>query len=472
METCKAKILIVDDEGTARYAMRKALQSISADIKEAKDGQAALELIQSYQPDVVLCDMNMPKMNGMDLLKALASIQSGRAVPPLVVVITAYGSEKIAVEAMKAGAFDYLSKPYEIDELRLVVKKMLDQIALKRENIKLKQEVGKKTGIDIIGDSPAIQQIHRLVDKVAPTDVTVLITGESGTGKELLARNIHRASPRADGPYITMNCAAIPRDLVESELFGHEKGAFTGAIDQRPGKFELAHQGTLFLDEIADMSLDTQAKILRVLEDQSFTRLGGKDVIHANVRLISATNKNLENEIGIGAFRRDLYYRIKVMEIKLPPLRQRREDIPLLANYYLDQFASRHGKPVKRISALAMRRLYEYDWPGNIRQLIHVIEQSVVLAEGEKLTIEDLPFELQQTQTSASGTIDIHNLGAASFAQMKAQVMADFERTIIEKALGETNGNVSQAARLLLMKRQFLQAKMKRLGIAVTRHRK
>ncbi|MBN1560911.1 sigma-54-dependent Fis family transcriptional regulator [candidate division KSB1 bacterium] len=465
MQTSKAKILIVDDEDTARYAMRRALQPIAADIREAEDGRSALEFIQSFQPDVVLCDMNMPKMTGMELLKTLASIPSGQVIPPLIIAVTAYGSEKIAVEAMKAGAYDYLSKPYDIDELRLLVKKMLEQIALKRENIRLKEEMAIPAA-DIIGESPAIQQIHRLVHKVAPTDVTVLITGESGTGKELLARTIHRASGRADGPYITMNCAAIPKDLVESELFGHEKGAFTGAIDRRPGKFELAHRGTLFLDEIADMSLDTQAKILRVLEDKSFIRLGGKEVIHADVRLISATNKNLENEIESGAFRRDLYYRLKVIELKLPPLRQRREDIPMLANFYLNKFASRHSKPIKRIGSQAMKILYHYDWPGNIRQLIHVIEQSVVLAEGDNLTIEDLPFELQQTQESpASETIGIHKLGAASFTQMKEEVIADFERRIIAETLGQTNGNVSQAARLLQMKRQFLQTKMKKLGI-------
>ena len=461
----KAKILIADDEETARYAMRRALQPIAADIQEAEDGEAAFDLIQSYQPDVVLCDINMPKMNGMQLLKTLASTDLKREIPPLVVVVTAYGSEKIAVEAMKSGAYDYLSKPYDIDELRLLVKKMLDQIALKRENLELKQQMIDKTTANIIGDSSAIQQIHRLVDKVAPTNVTVLITGESGTGKELVAHTIHGASGRAHGPYITMNCAAIPKDLVESELFGHEKGAFTGAIDQRQGKFELAHTGTLFLDEIADMSLDTQAKILRVLEEKSFTRLGGKEIIHADVRLISATNKNLEQEIERGTFRRDLYYRLKVIELNLPPLYKRRQDIPALATHYLNMFASRHDKPIRRISSDAMQPLFDYDWPGNVRQLIHVIEQSVVLAEGEKLTADDLPFELQQTKVKLAEKVDIYKLGDASFTEMKDKVVVDFERTIIERALTETNGNVSQAARLLKMKRQFLQTKMKGLGI-------
>lgn len=455
------KILIVDDENTARYAMRKALQVTKADIKEASNGEEALRLAQEFLPDIILCDIKMPKMNGLDFLKSLSELNLPRDIPPFIVMVTAYGSEKIAVEAMKAGAYDYLSKPYDIDELRLLIKKISEQIALKRENIELKHQVFGPRG-KIIGSSAAIQHVHSLVDKVAPTDVTVFITGESGTGKELLAHTIHRLSPRVDAPYVTMNCAAIPKDLVESELFGHEKGAFTGAVDQREGKFELAHNGTLFLDEIADMSLDTQAKILRVLEDKSFTRLGGKEVIQADVRLISATNKNLEEEIKRGTFRQDLYYRLKVIELNLPPLRERREDIPLLVNYYIQQFAERHRKGVKKINSDAMRLLFDFDWPGNIRQLIHVIEQTVVLSEGECLTPSDFPVEIQQTLPLQDENL---KLGDESFSEMKDKVVDNFERRVIKDALTQCAGNVSHAARLLKMKRQFLQAKMKNLGI-------
>jgi two-component system response regulator AtoC/two-component system nitrogen regulation response regulator NtrX len=454
------KILLVDDEDNARYAMRKALKVIKAEIQEAKNGEEALQQLQHFLPDIVLCDINMPKMNGLDFLKAAAELEVQRDIAPFIVMVTAYGSEKIAVEAMKAGAYDYLSKPYDIDELRLLVKKINEQIELKRENIDLKKQVSRQRG-QIIGTSSAIQHIHDLVDKVAPTDVTVLITGESGTGKELLAHTIHQSSPRISGPYITMNCAAIPKDLVESELFGHEKGAFTGAINQRQGKFELAHNGTLFLDEIADMSLDTQAKILRVLEDKTFTRLGGKETFQADVRLISATNKNLEEEIKLGNFRQDLYYRLKVIELTVPPLRDRREDIPLLVNFYMQKFAKQHHKETKEIGSTAMRLLFDFDWPGNVRQLIHVIEQAVVLSDGHRLTASDLPAEIQQATPQHSS----FQLGDESFTEIKEKMVGGFERSIISDALKQCNGNVSQAARLLKMKRQFLQTKMKNLGL-------
>ncbi len=454
-----ANILIVDDESAARYGMRKALKSISTHIQEAEDGLAAMQSIKQTGPDVVLCDINMPKMNGLELLKSLEALESSQK--PRVIVITAYGSEQIAVEAMKAGAYDYLSKPYDIDELRLTVRKALEHVYLQRENEQLRQQISGARPTDIIGESAAIQQVHRLIDKVAPTDVTVLITGKSGTGKELAARTIHALSSRSDGPYVTMNCAAIPKDLVESELFGHEKGAFTGASSQRQGKFELAHGGTLFLDEIADMSLETQAKILRVLEDKSFTRLGGKHVFHADVRLISATNKDLEQEIQRGTFRQDLYFRLKVIEIKLPRLAERREDIPLLAHHYLLQFAERHQKPVQQISREAMRLLVHYDWPGNVRELIHVLEQAVVLSDQELLTPEDLPIEPAESEASPESL----ELGEHSFTEMKEQMVYRFERKLIEQALESSHGNVSQAARLLKMKRQFLQAKIKSLGI-------
>ena len=463
-EKKRAKLLIVDDETAARYGMRKVFKSEGYEIAEALDGIEALEKIQSFRPDVVLCDINMPKMSGMEFLKTLKARQRTDSREPLVIMITAYGSEKIAVQAMKAGAYDYLSKPYDIDDLRLTVKKALDKLELEHENIQLKEKLETLSRVNIVGESDAIGRVLNLVEKVAPTDVTVLLTGESGTGKELVAQTIHARSVRSKGPFVTMNCAAIPKDLVESELFGHEKGAFTGASSRREGKFEIADGGTLFLDEIADMSLDTQAKILRVLEDKSFHRLGGKDLIRTDVRLISATNKNLQEEIKQGRFREDLYYRIKVVEIHLPALVERKEDIPLLVQYFIKKFASKHSKTVMGIQSDALRLLRDYAWPGNVRQLMNVIEQCVVLADSDMIGIEHLPPEISQEMPD----VDFKTtLGSVSFTEMKNQAMRKFEYEMIAKALNTTGGNISQAARLLQMKRQFLQQKINSLGIDV-----
>lgn len=455
----KIKILLVDDEIAARLGMRKALQKEKYLIDEAENGIEALEKVKSFQPDIVLCDINMPQMNGLEVLEAL---QQKDKKPPLFIVVTAYGSEKVAVSAMKAGAYDYLTKPFEIEELRLTVNKAVEKIELLRENLELRQQLAESSNTQIIGKSLAIQHINNLITKVATTDVTVLITGDSGTGKELVAHTIHSLSNRADGPFVTMNCAAIPKDLVESELFGNEKGAYTGATSQRKGKFDLAHGGTLFLDEIADMSLDTQAKILRVIEDKSFTRLGGKDVLFSDVRLISATNKDLAAEIKNMNFRQDLYYRIKVVELELPKLADRREDIPLLAQHFLNLFSQKHKKDVKEISPTALKAMIYFQWPGNVRQLLHVIEQCVVLVDKSVIDLEDLPLEMTLQN---SGSAVNYNIGPDSFKMEKERAVNIIERQIIEKALTKTKGNVSEAARSLDMKRQFLQQKIKKLGL-------
>ena len=457
-----AKILIVDDEPAARYGMRKVLKGSGYLLEEAIDGEDALRKTDSLSPDLVLCDINMPKLNGIDFLHALKK----KSRQPLVIVVTAYGSERIAVEAMKAGAYDYLSKPYEIDDLRLTVRKAVEKLNLENENIQLKKKLAGYEEAEVIGESEAIRNVLNMIDKVAPTDVSVLITGESGTGKELVARTIHKKSQRTQGPFITMNCAAIPINLIESELFGHEKGAFTGAAALRKGKFEIADAGTLFLDEIADMSLETQAKILRVLEERSFTRLGGKDFIHSDVRLISATNKNLNQEIASNRFREDLFYRIKVVEIHMPSLAERKQDIPYLADHYIKKFTAKHGKRIQSISPEAMRRLSAYKWPGNIRQLMNVLEQSVVLTDSEQLQSEHLPTEI--TADFNLAVID-KQMDGSSFAQAKNRAVREIERQLIEKALQTTKGNVSQAARLLKMKRQFLQQKMAGLALSASK---
>ncbi len=462
-EKLKEKILIVDDEPTARYGIRKALAKLDYELSEAGNGKEALESIKENLPDVVLSDIYMPEMDGLELLKTVQKLEFEEGKRPLIIMLTAFGSEKLAVEAMKSGAYNYLSKPFNIDELRLTIEKALEKISLGRENVLLKRQLGQHKKTAIVGQSPQISNIIKLVDKVAPTDVTVLLTGESGTGKELAAQTIHNTSLRHDGPFVTMNCAAIPKDLVESELFGHEKGAFTGASNQREGKFEIANNGTLFLDEVADMSLETQAKILRILEEKSFSRLGGKKIIHTDVRLISATNKDLQTEIAAGRFREDLFYRIKVVEIQLPPLIQRTGDIALLADHFVKLYAVKHTKDVSVIDTKTMQMLLKYNWPGNVRQLMHVIEQSVVLSEGKVLLPDVLPPELLADNTSGSLTLT----GDESFAEAKERFVQQFEKDIIQKALVKSNGNVSQAARELKMKRQFLQQKMKSLDLNV-----
>ncbi|MBN2412287.1 sigma-54-dependent Fis family transcriptional regulator [candidate division KSB1 bacterium] len=464
----KAKILIVDDEKAARYGIKKALSKSRYVIEEAENGRIALEKIGKFNPDVILCDIYMPEMDGLELVRHLQNTDKEKALLPLVIVLTAFGSEKIAVEAMKAGAYDYLSKPFDIDELRLMVNKALEKIKLGRENILLRQQLGEQTRGEIIGNSPQINQVVKMIEKVARADVTLLLTGESGTGKELVARTVHTNSPRASGPFITMNCAAIPKDLVESELFGHEKGAFTGAVQQRQGKFEVANSGTLFLDEIADMSLETQAKILRILEEKSFTRLGGKELISTDVRLISATNKDLKSEIEQGRFREDLYYRIKVVEIHLPALRERKSDIMLLAVHFLQKYADKHDKNVKNIETAALQALYNHDWPGNVRQLMHVIEQSVVLTDKNVITVESLPHEI----TLGSNPQNFAELtGEMSFSAAKDKAVKEFENNIIDQALKSTGGNISKAARKLKMKRQFLQQKIKNLGLDINKYK-
>jgi len=465
----RAKILIVDDEAAARYGMRKVFKDQGYVIDEASDGLQALEKIKSLQPDVVLCDINMPELNGLDLLKRLKAEKGPDEPLPLFIMITAYGSEKVAVEAMKAGAYDYLSKPYDIDDLRLTVQKALDKLELEYENIQLKEKLARLSAVEIVGESEPFKEIMSLVEKVAPTDVTVLLTGQSGTGKELIAQTIHAKSNRANEPFVTMNCAAIPKDLVESELFGHEKGAFTGASSRRQGKFEIADGGTLFLDEIADMGLETQAKILRALEDKTFTRLGGKELIRTDVRLISATNKDLLEEIRHGRFREDLYYRIKVVEIHLPSLAERKDDIPLLIQYFLQKFSAKHNKNLRFIQPEALKALRNYSWPGNVRQLMNVIEQCVVLSDGDTLKQEHLPPEISVELPVIDFTADIGNI---SFTEAKKRAVQKIERELIAKALDVSSGNVSRAAQMLKMKRQFLQQKIKKLGIEVDEFRR
>ncbi len=453
-------ILIVDDEKAARYGMRKVLAQLGPELIEAADGREALETIQRERPDLVFMDINMPGMNGMAALEKIVALDN----PPLVVMVTAYGSEKIAVEAMKRGAYDYLAKPYELDELRMVAAHALEKIVLQRENERLRSELLARDRYgEMIGTCEPMQRVFELIEKVAQSDVPVLITGESGTGKEMVAREIHRRGSRERKPFVSVNCAAIPENLIESELFGHEKGAFTGAVTRREGKFEVADRGTLFLDEIGDMAPGTQAKVLRILEEQRFERLGGTETICVDVRLISATNQDLEQKIKNGTFREELYYRLKVVDINLPPLRLRSEDMVPLVQAFVQEFGAKHRRPMTDIAPETLKVLIEYPWPGNVRQLRNVIEKCVVLTDSPVLMPEHLPAEVKGPHIGPAKPWTYEP--GASFAEAKKQMVQEFETELITSKLAENRGNVSRTAAALKLLRQSLQQKLRELGI-------
>jgi DNA-binding NtrC family response regulator len=452
----KKLILIVDDEKAARFGMKLALEKDGYNVMEASDGIGAFDVIKSKNPSLIFLDINMPKINGIQVLEEINHMEN----PPMIVIVTAYGSERVAVDAMKKGAYDYIAKPYEIDELRLIAKHAFEKLALEEENARLRSEIDKLESMgEIIGKSQEMKHVFNKIEKVGPSDVTVLIQGESGSGKELVAKEIHKKSSRKNIPMIIMNCAALPETLIESELFGHEKGAFTGAAERRLGKFELADKGTIFLDEIGDMSPNTQAKVLRVLQEQSFERLGGTETLCVDVRLISATHKNLLKEIKEGNFREDLYYRLKVVEILLPPLRNRREDIIILVEKFIQYFSGKHKKNVKSISNEAVKIFTKYSWPGNVRELQNVIESAVVMANAETLEISDFPEEISNSDSNRSFNYNL------PFRDAKKIVVEAFERDFVSRKLAENSGNVSKTAEALGMHRQSLQHKIKELNM-------
>ncbi|GJQ60089.1 MAG: sigma-54-dependent Fis family transcriptional regulator [Candidatus Scalindua sp. AMX11] len=456
----KKSILIVDDEKAARYGMRMALEKDGYDVLEAGDSFSAFEMIKAENPPLVFLDVNMPRVSGIQVLEEINCLSN----PPMVVIVTAYGSERIAVDAMKKGAYDYVSKPFEIDELRLIAKNIFEKHSLQEENARLRLEIDRLESMgEIIGKSRGVRDVYNRIEKVGPSDVTVLIQGESGSGKELVAKEIHKKSTRRDNSMVIMNCAALPETLIESELFGHEKGAFTGAAERRLGKFELADQGTIFLDEVGDMSPNTQAKVLRILQEQSFERLGGTETLHVDVRLISATHKDLLREIKEGRFREDLYYRLKVVEILLPPLRDRREDIILLTEKFIPFYAAKHKKSVKSISKETAKVFMRYNWPGNIRQLQNEIESAIVMASGETLETDDFSDEIKNANPNSGtfGNIDY----SLPFRDAKRIAVESFERDYVSRKLKENNGNISKAAEELGMHRQSLQQKIKELNM-------
>ncbi len=454
------KLLIVDDEQTARYGMRRAVD-FKGRIFEAANLAAATRIWQEEQPELVLLDLNLAGESGFDLLQ---TVQDSGA-PTKVVIITAHGNEKIAVEAMRRGAFDYLSKPFDIDDLRLTVRNALDQIQLREENQALKQEIAALAGSgEIIGTSESMQAVYSVLEKVSEIDVTVLLLGESGSGKELIARELHRRSPRSGSPFVTVNCAAIPENLVESELFGHEKGAFTGAVNRRIGKFEQADKGTLFLDEIGDMNLETQAKVLRAVEDRRIERLGGTQSIEVDVRLVSATHRNLKQMVKDGQFREDLYYRLEVVKIEVPALRERRQDIPLLERHFRAIFSDRYKKESPDIAPAALARLVEFPFPGNVRQLRNLVERLVVLNGTGVIEERDLPDEVRFYRPSDE--LDPSEPCLDLFYKMDYRTAREaFEIRYLVRKLKEHENNISRTAQAIGIHRQSLQQKIRELNL-------
>jgi DNA-binding NtrC family response regulator len=451
-------ILIVDDDSAARYGMRRALEGRYR-VTEADSANAARKALSSSSPHLILLDLVMPDEDGVTFLKSLR--ESGDGTP--VLIVSALDTAKTAVEALQSGATDYIVKGFDIEELRHRVANILKLADLSMENQRLRRELVAEGNFGrMIGSSAAMRRVFEMAERVAPTDTTVLILGESGTGKELLAQEIHDRSTRAGKPFVAINCAALPETLIESELFGYEKGAFTGAAQQRKGKFELASGGTLFLDEIGDMNPVTQAKVLRALESRQIERLGGLHSINVDVRVVSATHRNLQAEIAAGRFREDLYYRIRVVTLELPPLRAHKEDIPVLAAAFLEQLDSRHHRRA-RLSPEAMELLRRYEWPGNIRELRNALERTLVLSEGNEIRAADLPEEIRL----GTGEIGSRDGAANSFLSESdfREAKRQFEVAYFKRKLEEHHWNVSQTAAEVGLHRQSLQEKLRELGI-------
>jgi len=443
-------ILIVDDEKNTREGLKQFLSGLDYDVFLAANGKEALPLIKKEKPDVVLSDLKMPEMNGMDLLHEIKRIKPDTAV----IMFTAYGTVESAVQAMKAGAYYYLIKPINFDELELILKKALNQKALERENISLREELIRERHESgkIIGESPAIKKLISLCKQVAQSDSAVLIQGESGTGKELFAHLIHSESPRANQPFIIIHIAALTETLLASELFGHERGAFTGATERKIGRFERANDGTLFLDEVSDIPESMQTKLLRVLQSGEFERVGGTKTIQTNVRLVCATNKNLKEEVAAGRFREDLFYRMNVILLDVPPLRERTGDIPLLLTHYLKYFSERNRKTIEQITPEALKLLSQYDWPGNIRELKNITERMVVLSRSSIIDIDQIPEDIR------GGAQPL--ITKPPMIEKETKTLQGMEEEMIRKTLLEVNRNKSMAAKKLGISRRTLYRKM------------
>ncbi|MBI3610606.1 MAG: sigma-54-dependent Fis family transcriptional regulator [Nitrospirae bacterium] len=449
------KILVVDDEEGMRFFLSEALKKEGYAFETASDGREAVEKLRSGEFRIVLMDIKMPRLDGLLALEAMKAFDPDL----LVILMTAFGSKKVALETLKKGAYDYFTKPFDLDEMRIVIKRAAERCRLQEEVKRLHRRLDEETPV-ILGMSPAVRKVLDRVRKVADSDVTVLITGESGTGKELVARAIHRQSPRRDHPFLTVNCASIPESLLETELFGHEKGAFTGAHQQRLGKFELAHEGSLFLDEVGEMPMGMQAKILRVLQEREIERIGGAKPVPVNIRIIAATNKDLAQAVAAGSFREDLFFRLNVVNIHLPPLRERPEDIPALADYFFRVYGEKFKRKATRLGDQIRAWLVRQRWPGNVRELENVIQRAVVLTDGDVLDLNDLRDAMQPV-----GGIGQEQIPAGDLRSQRERVSSDIEKKLIEQALAEEKDHRSAAAKRLGISRKHLYNKMKKYGL-------
>ena len=452
------KILLLDDSREILESLSEFLQGEGYEIDAAPNGIAGIALIEKKFYDIVLTDMMMPGADGMEVLKYIKA----NSPDSLCIVLTGYGTIKNAVEAMKSGAFDYLAKPVKFDEIQIALQRAIEHRNLKRENTNLRNQLKRKYRFEnIIGDSERVQKVFETIEKVADTDSTVLVLGESGTGKELIAKAIHYNSYRREGPFVPVNCAAIPNELLESELFGHEKGAFTNAIRTRIGRFELANGGTLFLDEIGDMNPHLQSKLLRVLQERQFERIGGDKLIKTDIRVIAATHQNLKKAIKQKKFREDLYYRLNVIPIEVPPLRDRKSDIPLLVHHFVGQFNKSKKKKVTGVTDDVMQRFMDYDWPGNVRELENMIERVIILSSSERIGVQDLPERLQSaSDEELPRRVEIPEEGVSL-----ETAVGDFERQLILRALNKTGWVKNKAAQLLHLNRTTLIEKIKRQNL-------
>lgn len=448
-----ASVLIVEDESKMQRLLELSLNAEGYHTRAVSDAEAGLKLLRQEKFDIVLTDLKLPGMDGLEFLQAMK--RSDAQIP--VVLMTAFGTVETAVQAMKAGASDYVLKPFSLEEVKLILRKELEVRRLQEENRDLREALGKRYEFkNIVAGSPKMQEVLAIVDRVAPSNSTVLLGGESGAGKDLIARAIHQHSRRASGPFIKINCAAIPENLLESELFGYEKGAFTGAVTAKPGKFELADKGTIFLDEIGDVPPSVQVKLLRVLQEREFERLGGTKTIKVDVRLVAATNRDLRAALEQGTFREDLYYRLNVVPIDIPPLREHKEDVPALVRLFVERFAREGAKDVSGVTPAAMRKLMDFHWPGNVRELENIIERAVALTGGNRIDEDDIRLDLAPAPRAAAG---------AAFPP-PGMTLEQFEDEIIREALQRANGNKSQAARLLGLSRNALRYRLSKIGVA------
>jgi len=456
-----ASILVVDDEPSMREFLEILLVKQGHQVSTAADVGAALARASQGDLDLVITDLRLGRESGLDVLKAVKA----EAPAVEVVMVTAFATTENAIQAMKAGAYDYVLKPFKVDELQLVVQKALERRALRAENQVLRHRVGAPGATELIGRAPAIEELRLLVDKVAPTRTTILVTGESGTGKEVVARAIHARGGRADAPFVAINCGAIPEGLIESELFGHEKGSFTGAAEQRPGLFEVAGAGTLFLDEVGELPPAVQVKLLRALQERKIRRVGGTRDVPVAARIVAATNRDLAEEVKAGRFREDLFYRLNVIQLRLPPLRERREDVPLFLAHYLERFAAEQARPVLRLSAEAERIMLGWGYPGNVRELANLVERAVTLASGPVIEPSVLPPSVRGPAAGGAA-------GQATEATLLPEAGLDLqshldqvERAILEQALARSGGVKTEAARLLSLTFRSLRYRLAKYGI-------